>query len=279
MVPSYAMKRAWLAFAAVTISLAAEPAVRADVPPPPGRTRVAYRFRLDQAPEGRVIVAFPTYNFTDGAPSQVLEVAKDYNTVQGYQPGIYSLDRADASALPKKYDEAKAFLESHAAVCLKQVPRVFEVPTGNGFNEVTDTFRVSMADGKCRTQLTSTTYRGNGKSGQGGVLSNGKRRVPAPFRGDVPPVTDSGLDLSAAAAGPIATPTAATPTDTTPTDTTPTDASPPNQPSATPVAPAARSVGCAGCTTAGQAPLRFEWVAVALGLLGAFRATRRKGTC
>ena len=37
-------------------------AAQADVPPPPGQTRVAYEFRVDNIPDGVALVAFAAYN-------------------------------------------------------------------------------------------------------------------------------------------------------------------------------------------------------------------------
>lgn len=167
--------------ASLTASLGAGPSARADVAPPPGRTRVAYHYQLERPVEGRVVVAFATYTNSD-SNAQVLEAGKEYSTVQGYRPGLYSLVPADAAALPKKYEEAKQSLETRGAVCLKQVPRVFEVPTAAGFNQVSDVFQITMVEGKCQTRLASTTYRGGDKTARAACSTTAGARCPRPSK-------------------------------------------------------------------------------------------------
>ena len=53
---------------AAALALASAPRASADVPPPPGYTRVAYSYQLAAPVEGRAIVAFPTYTSGGGVP-------------------------------------------------------------------------------------------------------------------------------------------------------------------------------------------------------------------
>jgi hypothetical protein len=249
------------------VALAVAPPARGDLPPPPGYARVEYSYQLAAPVEGRAIVAFPTYG-NDGAVAEVIEAGKQYRTVQGYAPGLYSLARADADALPKKEEEAKQLLGARAVQCIKAMPRVYQVPIKDGFTQMRDVFRITMNDAKCRTELVSTTYEGNGKKAEGGVLSDGTRRVPAPFAAfEVPPIGDIGLDLAGAQKASDAPPAPA------PVDPPPSDPQSPAAPSEPPATSEPPSAGCAGCAGAGRSPSGGVWTT--LGMLTLAATLRR----
>ena len=239
----------------------------ADVAPEPGQTRVAYRYRVDSAIEGHTLVAYPTYTGKDDL-LQVMSPGTDYRTVQGYRPGIYSVADADVTSLPKTSEEVRGFLEAHAAVCVKEVPRVFQVTSSDGFNEMVDVLHARLVDGKCKTSLASTVYSGNGKTGEGSVLANGKRSVPSPFGGDVPGVGDVGLDLSGATPAGDASPK---PTTSSAGDgTSPADSSSTTKP---------RGGGCGACaTSAAEAPVLPGAAAMTMLALAAL-LRRRSRSC
>ncbi|MEJ7730358.1 MAG: hypothetical protein WKG00_14210 [Polyangiaceae bacterium] len=242
---------------------------RADVPPPPGYIRVGYSFQLSAPVEGRAIVAFPTYT-SAGAVAEVMEAGEAYRSWQGYSPGLYSLTRADADALPKTDEAVKTLLAERGVQCIKATPRIFQVPIKNGFTEVRDVFRITMNEGKCRTELVSTTYEGNGKKAEGGVLSNGTRNVPPPFAAfEVQPIGDIGLDLTGAPKASDAPPPVS------PADPPSSDPSRPVAPAEPPTTHEPPSAGCAGCSDGGRSPSGGGWALGGLLALAAALQRRR----
>jgi len=242
---------------------------RADVPPPPGYTRVAYSYQLSAPVEGRAIVAFPTYTNAGGV-AEVMEGGKEYRTVQGYAPGLYSVARADADALPKGDEDVKKLLAARGVQCIKAMPRIYQVPIKNGFTQMRDVFRVTMNEGKCRTELVSTTYEGNGKKAEGGVLSNGTRNVPAPFAAfEIDPIGDIGIDLAGA-------PKASDAPSPAPLDAPANGPSSPAAPAEPPATHEPPSAGCAGCADTGRSPSGDAWALGGLLALGAALQRRRR---
>lgn len=193
----------------VALALASAAAVaRADVPPPPGITRVQYLFHVDVVPEGHAVIAFPTYDPGTGGRFVTLEAGKDVQSFQGYRPGLYLLPAADAAALAGKDEPAlKAALDASARQCLKQVPRVYELPDEARITKITDTIHLDRTAAGCEARLVRTQYEGPaGERGEGGVDASGKRTPPAPF-GKVPDITESGFVLAASGPAPAPTPT------------------------------------------------------------------------
>lgn len=209
------------------------PSALADLPPPPGQTRVNYMLKVSGAPAGSVIVASPMYN-SEGGSVVVVNDGAEVGFFQGYVPSVYTLSAADLPSVQGKGPEALAALNSKALVCIKKVPRVFQVPTVSRVTKMVDVFQIEVAEGVCKATLVKTLYSGaSGESGEGGVDASGKRTAPAPFVADeLPPIGDTSLAPKGASA-PAATGTAAANSD---------------QPAN---APAASQGGCAGCSAAG----------------------------
>ncbi len=238
----------------------------ADLPPEPGHTRVNYQFQIDAAIDGRALVAFPIYNFTDNeSHSQVLAAGTDVRPVQGYTPGIYSVATADVASIPKGQDEAEKFLKAHGALCLKHVPRVFDVPTSTGVDGITDVIHVSQSGVGCQASLAKTIYGGpGGKRGEGGADASGNRTPPAPFASGLPSLGDSGFALASTSTPPSQPASSAAPS-ALPSPSTP------SAPSA--VDPPKGGAGCAGCAVSqSSAP----WGAVGLSALLSLAAWRRR---
>lgn len=178
------------------LALCALREARADLPPPPGQTRVGYSFRVTGKVSGAVLVAYPMYNSAGG---NVVELAlgQDAVPVQGFTPGIYSLSAADVASL--RGQEAAAvtdLLAKRAHVCVKAVPRVFSVPSATHVTSIVDVFEVDASATGCRTTFAKTLYGGGGgEKGEGSVDASGRRVPPAPFGDDLPPVGDLGFPL------------------------------------------------------------------------------------
>ena len=244
-------------------ALVAAPTAHADLPPPEGQTRVAYRFRVTGAASGAVLVAYPMYNSAGGTVLE-LKLDQDALTFQGYMPGIYSFSSADAAALTGKDDAAfKDDLAKKGHVCVKAVPRVFSVQSSTLVTAITDVFEVDASATACRAKFKTTLYGGaNGEKGEGGVDASGHRTPSAPFGSDLPVVGDMGLgiDGKSTAGGGTASPSAVA------------DASSSVPSHGTDPAPRA---GCAGCAVStARSSATAEWLA--LGLAGAL-AWRRPG--
>jgi len=210
---------------------------RADIPPPPGRTRVSYAFQIDAVPAGMTAIAFPGYSGEPDSHVIRLQPGVDVPSFQGYTPGLYLLPGADAAALSGKADDAvTAHLAATGRQCLLKIPRVFEVDTITGIEKMTDVIRLDATGTTCEARLVRTIYEGpGGQRGEGALDAAGNRTPPAPFGSDLPNVNDSGF-----ARGALPTP-AAPVAPTTPVATAPVS------PAAQPPAATKPRVG-AGCS-------------------------------
>ncbi len=193
----------WVLLAATLAALATTGSARADLPPPEGQTRVAYSFRVVGSVAGVVLVAFPTDAPNRGQYAQ-LELDKDWTLVQGFRPGIYSIASADFAALgDKDATEVRQILATKGRVCVKTVPRVFQVPEDTKVSAMTDVFRIDATPQACRVSLQKTIYTGpNGERGEGSVDESGQRIVPEPFGDDLPEVAGLGFTPGPAATAP-----------------------------------------------------------------------------
>lgn len=252
-------------FASVLLaSLVGLGSARADLPPPPGTTRVAYSFRVDGTPKDRALIAFPLYRSGGGRVVE-LTPGKDFTPFQGWTPGIYSVP---ASLLPtlvgnENDDAVRQTLERQGQVCLKQVPRVFTVPTRTKIRSMVDVFQIDASPSGCKATLSKTLYAGaDGEKGEGAADASGRRTPPAPFGNELPPVGDVGAN-----AGATTTPTAAAPPSATASAAPATTSG---------GAPASRG-GCAGCRIAsgGDEPGWSFSIAAASALLAGLAARRR----
>lgn len=241
--------------AALGIGLLLPRLAQADLPPPPGKTQVHYAVRVTGTPEGVVLVAHPTYVSSGGSVAQ-LTADKDLVPIKGYTPGIYSLSADDAAALAgKSGDEVKTVLAAKGHVCVREVPRVFTVPTETKITSIVDVVKIEATPASCRASLEKTLYGGaNGEKGEGGVDGSGHRLPPPPFSGeDLPVVT--GFDIAGAKP---ASSSAQTPS------------SPPAEPPRT---------GCSGCSTpAGTSTGGGVLAAIALAGVAIRRRQRRSSS-
>lgn len=165
---------------------------RADLPPPPGQTRVSYSFRVAGEVRDVVLVAFPIYT-AGGKYALELELGKDATPVQGWTPGIYAIRAGDFSPVKDSTDDSavRQVLESKGRLCVKKVPRVFTVPTSTKVTSLRDEFAVQATPEGCRATLEKTLYRGaNREEGEGTVDSSGRRVPPAPFGSELPAIGD-----------------------------------------------------------------------------------------
>lgn len=220
--------------------LLARPA-RADLPPPPGQTQIEYSVRVTGAPQGVVLVAFPTYVSGGGSVAKVSE-GQEIRLAKGYAPGIYSLPAEDAASLAgKEREEIEKVLASKAHACVRRLPRVFTVPTETKITSMIDVLHIDASPAGCKASLAKTVYGGDGGAqGEGGIDPSGRRTAPAPFSAEgLPVVTELGGPPATPSSTPTATPTPAPTPTSTPTST----------PTPTPTAPP--QAGCAGCTTSG----------------------------
>jgi hypothetical protein len=245
---------------------------RADLPPPPGQTRVDYTFRVSGKTADVSLVAFPMYGKND-RHFAAIELDKDLRPVQGYTPGIYSLDAATLASLDGKDDDAiKAVLASKARVCVKEVPRVFTVADSTNVSAMTDVFTVEATASACKASFAKTLYASaKGDKAEGSVDAKGHRVAPKPFGGDLPAVGDLGFPLGTAATPSPSTSSVGAPT----TPTAPTSTASTTGPSTDGTAP--QRGGCAGCATAGGTTTTEAALAVAvtLGALARRRSARR----
>jgi hypothetical protein len=128
--------------------------VVADVPTPPGITRMVYTARFTGKTEGVVLVAFPADH---GGKGNVAPVAldQDLRSVQGYVPGIYSVtSEVAAQRIGNESRQAvTALLAEKGHVCVKKIPRVFNVPTTDQITSIADVFQVSAT-----TEARKTTF-------------------------------------------------------------------------------------------------------------------------
>lgn len=181
---------------------------RADLPPPAGQTRVQYLFRIDGVPHEIAVIAYPTYNSRDPGDVASLAAGEDQLLVQGYQPGLYALPAADTAGLAGLTGDAvQTYLAAHAKPCLRQIPRVFAVPTATGITRMTDVIHITTTATTCSAALVTTIYEGaDGARGEGNVDTTGQRTPPAPFGRDIPDVRGFGLSLPAPPLPPPVTP-------------------------------------------------------------------------
>lgn len=234
-----------LALALLVASFAAPS--RADLPPPPGQTRVDYSFEVDAGVDGSAIVAFPSYGSGDASNVQVIEAGRKVTPIKGWTPGIYLLPSGDVAGVPKGDQEAaKAYLEAHAKTCVKQVPRVYQIATETKVDKLHDVIHVDAKGGACRASLVKSLYTStDGKKVDGGVDANGNRTAAPPIGKDLPSVSEAGF----VGAG-TAPPTDASPP--SPSSASPTPSAAPSSsgapaPSSKPGADPPPSNGCAGC--------------------------------
>src|SRR5689334_11620129 len=85
----------------LVVGLTVETAARADLPPPPGQTRVSYTVRVISSTQGAALVAYPTYA-SGGGSVELVTPNQDLKFFQGYTPGIYSLPAEEAASLVGK---------------------------------------------------------------------------------------------------------------------------------------------------------------------------------
>lgn len=242
--------------------LTASVTARADLPPPPGQTRVSYSFRVGGKWEGVALVAFPMYTSGGGLVARI-ETGKDLTPFQGYTPGIYAMRAGDVASISETKDDAavRKLLDEKARVCVKQVPRVFTVPTSTKVHGIVDVFTVEATPDKCSASLEKSLYRGErGVEGEGKIDASGRRVPPSPFGSELPPV--NGIPASSASA--------------TPEPSRWSDGAASTETRATPTPSESRG-GCAGCALGGVRPTESgplvlaAWVA-----LGALRRSRRR---
>jgi MYXO-CTERM domain-containing protein len=222
---------------------------RADLPPPDGMTRVDYTFEIDRAVEGRAIVAFPQYGTGDRSNVTVVEPGKSIRPFKGWTPGLYLVAQADVASIPRGDQEAaKTWLEAHARVCLKVVPRVFDIAKDTNVDEVRDVIHLEAKGDRCEAALVRSVYKSiDGKTVEGGVDASGDRTAPAPIGPGLPSVREAGFVAFSGPPSPSPSPTSA------PAAASASSTSPATGPSATAVAPRAPSSGCAGCTVTSHA--------------------------
>lgn len=250
---------------------------RADLPPPPGQTRVGYSFRVTGTVKDAVLVAYPLYNSGGGTVVDIV-FDKDLVPIQGWTPGIYSLSSADATALRaiQEPKDAADFLEKKAHVCVKSVPRLFNVPSATHVSSAVDVFQIDATATSCKASFAKSIYTGEkGEKGEGTVDAAGHRIVPAPFGKGLPDVGDLGFALDGKAP----------PTPSTPPTSSP-SAAPSGVPSSTPssfptAAPqptddnAPKRGGCAGCIVSGSDDAPLFGGLLALGIVAGLVSRRR----
>jgi hypothetical protein len=223
---------------------------RADLPPPPGQHRVDYSFEIDADVEGSAIVAFPQYGSGDASNVAVVEPGKAVRPFKGWTPGLYLLPKADVAGIPKGDQEAaKTYLASKAKVCLKEVPRVFQIAEATNVDKLHDVIHLAAKGPACEASLVKSLYTApDGKKAEGGVEASGQRRAPAPFDQGLPSVSEAGFTgMGVAQPSPSPPPSpspgpAASPAGSTSSSPAPSGAPAPS------AKPGAESGGCAGCT-------------------------------
>jgi hypothetical protein len=255
----------------LVVGLTVQSAARADLPPPPGQTRVNYTVRVTSSTRGVELVAYPTYVSAGGSLARVTP-DQDLRFFQGYTPGIYSLPAEDAASLVGK-DSAQIdkILAAKAHVCVKKVPRVFTVPSATKVTSMIDVFQIEATTGGCHASLAKTIYAGaNGEHGEGTVDASGHRLPPAPFGKDLPLVEDLGFPLGTSGAASAAGAPPQAP-----------ESAPSQAPESAP--PSAREevspprAGCAGCALPAGSQTGADALALlALGLSASRRARRRR---
>src|SRR5262249_9193540 len=85
----------------IVVGLTVDGAARADLPPPPGQTKVDYTVRVQSSTQGVELVAYPTY-VSEGGSVERVTAGKDLRFFQGYTPGIYSISAEDVASLVGK---------------------------------------------------------------------------------------------------------------------------------------------------------------------------------
>ncbi len=189
---------------------------RADLPPPPGQVRVQYTVKVTGGGPDVALVAHPTYASGGGSVERVTPDG-ELRLWQGYRPGIYSVPAGEVGALiGKSGPEVDALLAAKAKLCVKRVPRVFQVEEQTRITAMTDVFHVEATATSCRATLVRTDYVGaNGERGAGGVDAQGNRLPPAPFTGEgLPRVEELGFspETPKETPGPATAPTKQDPT-------------------------------------------------------------------
>ncbi len=253
----------------------------ADLPPPPGQTHVDYSFEVDADVEGSAVVAFPSYGGGDASNVQVMEARKPLRPVKGWTPGIYLLPKADVAGVPKgDQDAAKAYLESHGKVCVKQVPRIYRIATETNVDKAHDVIHIESKGAACEASLIKTLYTApDGRKAEGGADAKGQRNAPAPFDKGLPSVSEAGFVGAAGKASsdvvPSAAPSSAPASSASSAAPSPSSGSPAAKPGVDPP-----PQGCASCTLAEPAPPDI-WRGAGAALAGvalALAVARRRRT-